>query len=37
MVLIGSGDKVVPGMVMAAGRLDLPAIMIYGGPTRAGL
>ena len=37
MVLIGSGDKVVPGMVMAAARLDLPAIMIYGGPTRAGL
>ncbi len=37
MVLIGSGDKVVPGMVMAAARLDLPAIMIYGGPTKAGL
>ncbi len=37
MVLIGSGDKVVPGMVMAAARLDLPAIMIYGGPTRAGI
>ena len=37
MVLIGSGDKVMPGMVMAAARLDLPAIMIYGGPTKAGL
>ena len=37
MVLIGSGDKVVPGMAMAAARLDLPAIMIYGGPTRAGI
>ena len=37
MVLIGSGDKVVPGMVMAAARLDLPSIMIYGGPTRAGI
>jgi dihydroxy-acid dehydratase len=37
MVLIGSGDKVMPGMVMAASRLDLPAIMIYGGPTRAGV
>lgn len=36
MVLIGSGDKVMPGMVMAAARLDLPAIMIYGGPTPAG-
>ena len=37
MVLIGSGDKVVPGMVMAASRLDLPSIMIYGGPTKAGI
>ncbi len=37
MVLIGSGDKVVPGMVMAAARLDLPAILIYGGPTKAGV
>lgn len=36
MVLIGSGDKVVPGMVMAASRLDLPAILLYGGPTAAG-
>ncbi len=36
MVLIGSGDKVVPGMVMAMARLDLPALMIYGGPTQAG-
>ena len=37
MVLIGSGDKVVPGMVMAAARLDVPAILLYGGPTRAGI
>jgi dihydroxy-acid dehydratase len=37
IVLIGSGDKVLPGMVMAASRLDLPAIMIYGGPTQAGI
>src|SRR5690606_34483200 len=36
MVIIGSGDKVMPGMVMAASRLDVPAIMLYGGPTRAG-
>ncbi|MBD0864114.1 MAG: dihydroxy-acid dehydratase [Rhodobacteraceae bacterium] len=36
MVLIGSGDKVMPGMVMAASRLDLPSIVVYGGPTRAG-
>ena len=37
MVLIGSGDKVMPGMVMAASRLDLPSIVVYGGPTRAGV
>jgi dihydroxy-acid dehydratase len=37
MVLIGSGDKVVPGMVMAASRLDLPSILLYGGPTAAGV
>jgi dihydroxy-acid dehydratase len=36
IVLIGSGDKVMPGMVMAAARLDLPSIMIYGGPTPVG-
>lgn len=36
MVLIGSGDKVVPGMVMAVSRLDLPSIILYGGPTPAG-
>jgi len=37
IVFIGSGDKVMPGMVMAASRLNLPAIMIYGGPTKAGV
>ena len=37
MVLIGSGDKVMPGMVMAAARLDIPAILLYGGPTKAGI
>lgn len=36
MVLIASGDKVVPGMVMAAARLNLPSILLYGGPTPAG-
>ncbi len=37
MVLIGSGDKVMPGMIMAAARLDIPAIVLYGGPTKAGI
>ncbi|MEM1484150.1 dihydroxy-acid dehydratase [Oscillospiraceae bacterium PP1C4] len=32
MVLMGSCDKIVPGMLMAAARLDIPAIFINGGP-----
>jgi dihydroxy-acid dehydratase len=36
IVMIGSGDKVMPGMVMAASRINIPTIMIYGGPTAAG-
>ena len=29
-------DKVTPGMLMAAGRLDIPAIMVTGGAMEAG-
>ena len=29
-------DKITPGMLMAAGRLNLPAIMVTGGPMHAG-
>jgi dihydroxy-acid dehydratase len=36
LFLLASGDKVVPGMAMAAARLDLPALLLYGGPTPAG-
>ncbi len=32
MVLLGSCDKIVPGMLMAAARLDIPSIFINGGP-----
>lgn len=32
IVLLGSCDKIVPGMLMAAARLDLPAIFLNGGP-----
>lgn len=32
MVLLGSCDKIVPGMLMAAARLDLPSILVNGGP-----
>ncbi|MGE5529361.1 MAG: dihydroxy-acid dehydratase [Patescibacteria group bacterium] len=36
LVLIPNCDKIVPGMLMAAGRLDLPAVMVSGGPMLAG-
>jgi dihydroxy-acid dehydratase len=29
-------DKITPGMLMAAGRMDIPAIMLTGGPMKAG-
>ncbi|MDH3324872.1 MAG: dihydroxy-acid dehydratase, partial [Candidatus Peregrinibacteria bacterium] len=29
-------DKITPGMLMAAGRLDLPAMMLTGGPMKSG-
>ncbi|MCQ2737682.1 MAG: dihydroxy-acid dehydratase [archaeon] len=32
LVLMPTCDKVVPGMLMAAARLDIPAIMLTGGP-----
>lgn len=32
VVLIASCDKIIPGMIMAAVRLDLPTIMLTGGP-----
>lgn len=32
MVLIASCDKIIPGMLMAAARLGLPAILLTGGP-----
>jgi dihydroxy-acid dehydratase len=36
LVFIPNCDKIVPGMLMAAGRLDLPAVFISGGPMLAG-
>ena len=36
LVLIPNCDKIVPGMVMAAARLDIPAAIISGGPMLAG-
>ena len=36
IVLLGSCDKIVPGMLMAAARLDIPAILVNGGPMLGG-
>jgi len=37
MVCIPNCDKIVPGMLMAAMRLDIPTIFVSGGPMRAGV
>lgn len=36
IVLLGSCDKIVPGMLMAAARLNIPAIFLPGGPMEGG-
>lgn len=36
MVLIPSCDKVVPGMLIAACRLNIPTVVVTGGPMLAG-
>jgi len=36
LVLITNCDKIIPGMLMAAARLNLPAIVVSGGPMLAG-
>jgi len=36
LVMIPNCDKIVPGMLMAAARLDIPTIFISGGPMLAG-
>lgn len=37
LVLITNCDKITPGMLMAAARINIPSIMIAGGPMQAGL
>ncbi|MEM2093900.1 MAG: dihydroxy-acid dehydratase [Candidatus Bathyarchaeia archaeon] len=37
LVLLTNCDKVTPGMLMAASRLDIPAIFVTGGPMLTGL
>ena len=36
LILIPNCDKVVPGMLMAAARLNIPSIVVSGGPMLAG-
>ncbi len=37
IVMIPTCDKIVPGHLMAAGRLDIPAIVVTGGPMLPGI
>ncbi len=37
LVLLGSCDKTVPGLLMAAARLDIPCIFLPGGPMLGGV
>lgn len=36
IVLVGSCDKIVPGLLMGAARLNIPTIYIPGGPSLSG-
>jgi len=36
LVLIPNCDKIIPGMLMAAARLNIPSLLISGGPMLAG-
>ena len=37
MICISNCDKITPGMIMAALRLNIPAVFVSGGPMEAGL
>ena len=36
MVCISNCDKITPGMLMAAMRLNIPVVFVSGGPMEAG-
>ncbi len=36
LVLVPNCDKIVPGMIMAAARINIPSIVVSGGPMLAG-
>jgi len=37
LVLVTNCDKIIPGMAMAAARLNIPSIVVSGGPMLAGI
>jgi len=37
LVMVTNCDKIIPGMAMAAARLNIPALVISGGPMLAGV
>ena len=37
LVMLGSCDKIVPGMLMGAARVNIPSIMVVGGPMVGGI
>lgn len=36
MILLSNCDKITPGMLMAAGRMNIPSIIVTGGPMSTG-
>lgn len=37
LILLGSCDKIVPGMLMAAARINIPTVLLPGGPMEGGI
>ena len=37
LVLLGSCDKIIPGLLMGAARLDIPCLIVNGGPMLGGV
>ena len=37
LICISNCDKIVPGMLMAAMRINIPAVFVSGGPMKAGM
>lgn len=36
LVMLGTCDKIIPGLLMAAARIDLPVVLVTGGPMMPG-